>query len=394
MALVDYSGSENSDQEEEVLGPLEDAKSKTNKNKATFQNVVDRSNPHKIRVSLPVPTKIPNDGGRQIEEPPAKRAKLGSGGGFNSFLPAPKRTTALNGGSGINGARRGGLGSGINLKTGASPGFSREPVPSADMTPKDDDESFAQDTVADNGKQGPATDQNIFAAEDKSLSTVDEEPKRKSIMFKPLSVTRKPTKKKTPQARFDTADSQWGDPEKHSSLAPKLSLFSTGGTAEVPAQESATNGTYQPMVYQAREPVQLNPAMEYGSSQTYNAEDHHAAEVASLTDYNPQAQSLDAIASDLNLSTSAKRQLLGRQKNNASTNIKVLNFNTDEEYKANELFRQAGEQVQHNPVRAIAPGKHSLKQLVNAASTQKDALEESFATGRRNKAEAGSKYGW
>jgi hypothetical protein len=32
--------------------------------------------------------------------------------------------------------------------------------------------------------------------------------------------------------------------------------------------------------------------------------------------------------------------------------------------------------------------------LVNAASSQKEALEESFAAGRRNKKEAGSKYGW
>ena len=50
--------------------------------------------------------------------------------------------------------------------------------------------------------------------------------------------------------------------------------------------------------------------------------------------------------------------------------------------------------VQHNPVRPIAPGKHTLQQLVNVASNQREALEESFATGRRNKKEAGAKYGW
>jgi hypothetical protein len=48
----------------------------------------------------------------------------------------------------------------------------------------------------------------------------------------------------------------------------------------------------------------------------------------------------------------------------------------------------------HNPVRSIAPGKHSLKQLVNAAQSQKDALAESFAKGYQNRKEAGSKYGW
>jgi hypothetical protein len=66
----------------------------------------------------------------------------------------------------------------------------------------------------------------------------------------------------------------------------------------------------------------------------------------------------------------------------------------DKEYAANEELRAKGETVQHNPVRAIAPGKHSLRQLVNAASSQQDALEEKFMTSKRNKKEAGSKYGW
>ena len=73
---------------------------------------------------------------------------------------------------------------------------------------------------------------------------------------------------------------------------------------------------------------------------------------------------------------------------------KIINFNTDEEYLRNEELRAAGEQVVHNPVRAIAPGKHSLKQLVNAAQSQKEALEESFAKGKSNRAEASSRYGW
>ena len=105
-------------------------------------------------------------------------------------------------------------------------------------------------------------------------------------------------------------------------------------------------------------------------------------------------QTLGSIASDLKLSKSDRRQLFGRRGQPAGTAINVVNFNTDQEYAANEALRASGEQVQHNPVRAIAPGKHSLKQLVNAATGQKEALEESFATGRKNKKEAGSKYGW
>lgn len=44
-------------------------------------------------------------------------------------------------------------------------------------------------------------------------------------------------------------------------------------------------------------------------------------------------------------------------------------------------------------VRALAPGKHSLKQLVNAVSSQREALEDSFAAGRRRKGESGARYG-
>lgn len=107
------------------------------------------------------------------------------------------------------------------------------------------------------------------------------------------------------------------------------------------------------------------------------------------------AQSLNDIASDLNLSAADRRQLFGRQKGGAVPQAtKIINFNTDEEYRHNEELRAAGEQVVHNPVRAIAPGKHSLKQLVNAAANQKEALEESFAKGKSNRAEASSRYGW
>ena len=110
----------------------------------------------------------------------------------------------------------------------------------------------------------------------------------------------------------------------------------------------------------------------------------------------PASQSLDDIAGDLNLSAAERRQLFGRQKagRGGQSALNVINFNTDKEYLHNEELRAAGEQVALNPVRAIAPGKHSLKQLVNAAVQQKDALEESFAKGKSNRQEASSRYGW
>ncbi|UZP41298.1 hypothetical protein NXS19_009114 [Fusarium pseudograminearum] len=67
----------------------------------------------------------------------------------------------------------------------------------------------------------------------------------------------------------------------------------------------------------------------------------------------------------------------------------------DKEYRHNEEIRAAGEEQTHNPVRAIqGGGKHSLRQLVQNAQSQRDALEDSFAKGKSNRKEAAGKYGW
>ena len=162
-------------------------------------------------------------------------------------------------------------------------------------------------------------------------------------------------------------------------------------TSTAPSSISATD--YQPLVYE-------------DPSKQQTTESNEALEETELAAQNPSTNppqtnqtsgphTLDSIASDLNLSASARRQLFGRRRgNDNSSTVNVINFNTDLEYKANEELRAAGETVQHNPVRAIAPGKHNLKQLISAASSQREALEESFAKGKANKREAGSKYGW
>ncbi len=398
MALVDYSGSESDSENEYKTPSSEPLKPKPTSNKPAFQKVVDRSNPHKIKVSLPEPAKATTEDEDVESGPPAKRAKIGSGGmsGFNSFLPAPKRTAAQNGGSGTGVMRRGGLGSGINLKTGATPAFSREPALSVD-------EKFDGGESADSASmvESPALDAAPSSMDNSPhVPTLEmgTEPKKKSTMFKPLSVVNKKVpKKRVPPADSlrapDSTNTGFTQPPKEST---KASLFSTGDEPDESLNKSsATKGTYQPMVYQAEKPTI--------PEDLFTPQNHTAAVSPHSQDQPTQSppQSLDAIATDLNLSASAKRQLLGRHHNinkshpsQPTTIPNIVNFNTDEEYTANELLRQAGETVQHNPVRGIAPGKHSLKQLVNAASNQKDALEEQFASGRRNKKEAGSKYGW
>ncbi|KAI4250550.1 MAG: hypothetical protein L6R40_000150 [Gallowayella cf. fulva] len=398
MGLVDYSESEGSEPEQKTIASKV-PKATTNTGKPAFQKVVDRSDPHKIRVHLPEISKEPSGNDPEEDGPPAKKARVGGGAfsGFNSFLPAPQRTSAT-----AAGAKRGGLGSGVNLKTGAAPGFSREPVLEPSQNPEKDVEELNGD-IPLSGKEDPA--ENITSGTNDTLDATNSQPPEKpkelpkkqgtAMMFKPLSVARKPQKKKAISVNDDVIPAKKNNAvaSPQNNLTPKVSLFATDSDQlDRPGSNGTSNGTYQPLIYGASENEDV-AAQSVQVDNPYTNDTGAAEEPLRLSKVVHGPQSLDTIASDLNLSASAKRQLLGRQNRNASA-INVVNFNTDREYAANELLRQAGETVQHNPVRAIAPGKHSLKQLVNAASNQKEALEEQFASGRRNKKEAGSKYGW
>ena len=396
MGLVSYSDSEESDAEQ-----ISSLKPKANTNRTKFEKVVDRSNPGKIRVNLPNSTQgNGKDEGEQTEEPPVKRARLG-GSSFNSFLPAPKRVGPVGNLSNGSGLKRG-LGSGVSLKTGATPGFSRELEPEYEAY---EDSKDGLDTGLDVGGVSetiPAL--NVQPQEQKVNSTElpdvhpDTEPVRKPMMFKPLSVIAKKKKKKAaPPATPAESVASTTPTIASTKPAAKISLFSMGGndSSDLPI---SSNEDYKPMVYEFGADSESGAASPVALTEPVYQTDEVSQDYAPI----PAAQgsqSLDSIASDLNLSESAKRQLFGRQRGakgqmSTASAVNVINFNTDQEYLANEIERQTGDMPVHNPVRSVAPGKHSLKQLVNAASGQKDALEESFAAGRRNKAEAGSRYGW
>jgi len=404
MALVGYSDSEGSS-DEQTPAPKATAKASASTKPLAFQKVIDRSNPHKIRVTLP---DISQAGPIEVESddiPPAKRAKVGGGAfsGFNALLPAPKLQTVSNGGTST-GLRRGGIGSGINLITGATPGFSREPMPAPSYEAKSEGNTLGED----GGTTSTEALETLRGTGISSTTNLSEQPKVEPkkqgnpMMFKPLSVARKPQKKKPNVAAVPTVQPVISQgPGPLPKAASRISLFSMAEPEKEDTYSIGGSGAYQPLVYQAST---TNTTDETAPSEN-TSNDGFYTNNENTTDFLPPSsigtepgpQSLDSIASDLNLSASARRQLLGRQRNNTKGNpaaINVVNFNTDQEYAANELLRQAGEHAMHNPVKALASGKHSLKQLVNAASSQKDALEEHFASGRRNKKEAGSKYGW
>jgi len=402
MALVDYSDSDSDDSDAEAVSVL---KPSAKPSKGAFQKVVDRSNPGKIRVSLPQPALQDH---KNEDEHPAKRMKTEGGGlsDFKSFLPPPKRTGQTSGGGLGSGSelRKSAPAAGASLKTGVAPGFSREPEPSSNLLESNLADLGGEDQMGNDARGSrlaPAKDMhenNQKPAEEVKLVG-------KPLMFKPLSVTRNPAKKKKNQSELSTASSTVpGTPllsftKTKVGLTPQkrnVSLFSMSPEPSDPVRPYLS-GEYRPMIYGKSVDEEQDPELSTINEDSTHDEYTYTSQAAASDPAAPMpgAQSLNDIASDLNLSAADRRQLFGRQKGGGVPQAtKIINFNTDEEYRHNEELRAAGEQVVHNPVRAIAPGKHSLKQLVSAAANQKEALEESFARGKSNRAEASSRYGW
>lgn len=361
MGLVDYD----SDSASEIEATIQPTQTNPSK-KPVFQKVVDRANKGKILLNLPQTT--PDTTKTDIR--PAKRARIGPSGalfsGLNSFLPPPKNANKTIASSTQLKPRPG-----VNLRTSAAPGFSRD-----DESDHVEHSSAGLTLPPPKNQAGPTIPEEQKAAEDVKLVG-------KPMLFKPLSVTRNTKKKKTVKASPPT-NTLTTIPQSQTKVEPppkKTSLFSMH--TEEPLEPQPSTGAYEPLF------------------QTLDTTSPYAHYTAQATQSGPitathQSESLDAIANDLNLSTAERRELFGRSGGGggAKTATKVINFNMDKEYLHNEELRANGEQQIHNPVRAIQGGKHNLRQLVQNVQNQKEALEDSFAKGRSNRKEASSKYGW
>jgi hypothetical protein len=385
--------------------------------KATFQKVVDRSNPGKIKVHLSGASQ-PRAERDDIEAdaPPAKKPRLGGAsafGGFNSFLPAPKKPAVAASISATSGKRGLGKGlvSGVNLKTGAEPAFRRESRVEADEydesgNPVKKEPMNKEDFRALLNLPTPKADKrgedSSDALPDTSQSQPDAAPKPAAPRFVPMSVG-KGKKKKPAAPRLAAAqpqDSKASIPASSSSQStapappprkPKVSLFGVSQDTDAPV--SAPSGAaYQPMLYGAEDEHDAPVPDDAFDAQLAP----HTTQQAAMASSAAASNGLTDIASELKLSAAERRQLFGKRGREADfSSAKIVEFNTDTEYAHNEKLRQQGEQVQHNALKSISgTGKNSLKSLISAASTQKDALEEHFASGYRNKKEAGNKYGW
>lgn len=358
MALVAYSDSEPSDTETAPAAPAPEATS------TAKPRLINRTQSNKIKVSLP--TIRPEPGQDDISEPAPKRARTaGAFSGFNSLLPAPKRNAPK---------------AGVSLKTSSEAAFSRTPVPKL----VESEDVGDSGSGSGSGSRGGLPD---VAAEEKI-----EEPKLvgKTTRFMPLSVANaKKNKKGKPKAAAAVVEEKVKvapveeankpvpadtAPKEPAKPKPKGSLFSFGGGEEIaPAETERMSGAYEPE-FAAPAP---DPSTAL-SAQPAPAPAH-------------TTNDLTSVANDLNLTPSERRQLFGRH-GQAAPNI--AHFNMDAEYRSNQELAAAGETFEHRAVKAIAPGKHSLTQLVNNVKSQSDALEDKWADGRRARGEGGSKYGW
>lgn len=350
MALVNYSDSEDSGNEAPTAvpaaKPAPSAKSR----------LINRTESKKIKVELP---QIRPEPGQQDQEPAPKRARTaGAFSGFNSLLPPPKKT-------GQNAPKPG-----VSLKTSSEAAFSRTPVPTLPSGGDGDDDA--------NGLGKPA----LPVAVEK-----EEEPKTvgKPTRFMPLSVAnakkkKKPVVPKAPVVKETPPVAARQEPPQDMTQAEvskpkaKVSLFSFAGEDIAPLEKSNTD--YQPEF--------ISPDTTATAEESIVNQTQHAQAPSN-------SNTLSDIASDLDLTPAQRRQLFGRGGKDAGN---IAHFNMDAEYRSNQELAASGETFEHRQVKAIAPGKHSLQQLVNNVKSQTDALEDKWAEGRRNRGEGGSKYGF
>lgn len=366
MGLVSYSESEDSDEEAPVVA--KPAAPTAPPSKPAFQ----KTEPRKIKVDLPT-SKPESSLAQEPAEPPAKRAKTaGAFGGFNSLLPAPKRAAPAS-------SR---LGKGVSLKTSSEAAFSRAAPTVGSRDSGDGIVSTGSVTEAavprDEGEKADTT-------------TTDVKIVGRATRFKPLSVANKKKVSKKPSSAPADEIVRRGGPAgapSHTEGLPSAQL--TSEPAKKEKRSLFTVAREDAQVDGADRAVDVYEPLRVPEADTNEYDTASTSYVADAVQKAP-VNSLEAVAADLNLTPAQRRQLFGR---NAGAAVNVTHFDMENEYAANEEIRQTGETVEHRAVKSIAPGKHSLQQLVNNARSNQDSIEDKWAEGRQNRGEGGSKYGW
>ncbi|KAM3416629.1 hypothetical protein BST61_g8220 [Cercospora zeina] len=361
--LVNYSDSED-ESSNESPAPAPAAASKA---VPTAKPAFQKAAPGKLQVSLPSLKPEPGQNGdEKADGPPTKRARTGGAfGGFNALLPAPKKPAAAL------------LKKGVNLKTSSEAAFSRNPLPQR----TDDEETYTAPDLNDIGEVKIETKKDEPPLEPKLVD--------KATRFLPLSVSNKKKRKPIPKLPADDIVK----PKSNGASGP-----SAAASKDIPSEADPPKPKPKKSLFSVAQEERDVPSEtsinEYESLDTTAHPQVNSQETLQPTHTSPPVpsnpSSLEAVAADMNLTAAQRRQLFGRN----AKDVNVRHFDLDAQYAENERARAAGKVVEHRAVKAVAPGKHSLQQLVNNAQTQQDALKDKWAEGKRARGEGGSKYGW
>ncbi|CBX97314.1 predicted protein [Plenodomus lingam JN3] len=343
MNLTAYSDSESDGEAPPVTTSVAKPLSKS-----SFQRVVDRSNPGRIKVNLPGATQSHTKDNTPDDAPPSKKPRLGGGGlsGFNAMLPAPKKpnANAISTSASSNSDTRGlgkGLASGVNLKTGAEPAFKREPRVNMDEYDENGnvikkEPMNKEDFRAMLNLPSPKTEKKERTA-DVSEAAVEiaptepqEAPKPAAPRFVPMSVGKGKKKKKPTISRSandpeNTSETSTSAPSPSQPLLeetappprkPKLSLFGVTTNQTDPSSQPTPSTPYQPLLYNPS-PTQPTPQIPNPTLPSPSSSSEPPA--------------LSTLASTLHLTPSELRQLLPKQHSKNPSAPKILTFNTDAE---------------------------------------------------------------
>ncbi|KAK9467514.1 mitotic checkpoint regulator, MAD2B-interacting-domain-containing protein [Lipomyces arxii] len=163
---------------------------------------------------------------------------------------------------------------------------------------------------------------------------------------------------------------------------------------QLPSDEDEVAGPQLPFEEDNYVEPQLPPKEDKTVGSQLPLEDYSQQDISEPADEVRQsAPDLEDIAKQIGISEKDLRIFDGRHRRRGKP-IKIVDYNVDEQYNYNNALIASGAGQTTQPVRSIGSGKHQLRGLISSATDQRESLEESFASGKRNKRESGAKYGF
>ncbi|KAF8892555.1 mitotic checkpoint regulator, MAD2B-interacting-domain-containing protein [Infundibulicybe gibba] len=323
--------------------------------------------PKKITIGLPTLARRADEDDLKDEKPPTKKPRLESGAGFSSLLsmlPAPKQTNPT-----LPKPERvlgGGGGPGLVFNTSNSTTSNANDAVDAISTPREPSTLFLPPSLA----------------KGKSNISLDEEKPR------PSKATTPPQSKQEPAMDFFSLGSTASSSKVTSTtLTSTTSSFSAAPAIPVFAPPEPTPEDPYPGYYQLPSGTWKAHDPTYYATFTKKWQDEYNAHVRALEKgmvkgfeglENASVEEVDAMKEI----EKAKFELKEREER------KGITKDADGGPIAPKMTINASK------LSGIARSRHQLATMLNEAYRNREALEERIAEGRRNRKEAGNKYGF